>query len=80
MKKIVAHLESIGFVPRDDYKQTSRYITYNNGQNEDWLSVGHIGKEYTARHVKVYTQDAIRVSTYKSTRMDDINKWVDTIK
>ena len=78
MKRLVKHLELIGLKPYKDFSQNEYGVTYSDG-SEGWISVNRwYGKIYKAEYVKVYTKDAIRVSKFESTRMNDIVKWIDS--
>ena len=78
MNKIVTYFESIGFEPKPRFHQDKWSITYQRGDEDDWCSVAHRGKDYDAEYVRVYSANAIRVSKYSSTRMADIISWIDS--
>ena len=77
MNRIIKHMEKIGLVPHEMFTQSEHSIAYSDGEN-GYISVKRwSGKTYKAERVKVYTNNAIMKTRFESTRMDEINDWID---
>jgi predicted RNA binding protein YcfA (HicA-like mRNA interferase family) len=78
MKKIIKYLVESGYIENQNFRQSDHNIAYEHPNSRDMVFVSMHGKEYSGEYVRVYTENAISTSKYKSTRSNDILTWLKT--
>jgi hypothetical protein len=75
--KIEKYLRSMGFKPKREVDPSCSWSNYCHPETGDSTSVYRLGREYKGWYIKVYTNNAIRTSDYKSTRITDMIAWLE---